>query len=319
VVLSDLTQLINGAIFLRLDNVVPDLPVFLKLEGYSATGSIKIKPAVFMLASLEESGRLRPGGRLVESSSGNLGLALSMACAARGYSFTCVSDPNLSPQTAHLIRAYGAALHIVQERDANGGYLGKRLELIESMLSRDPELIWLNQYGSLHNIAAHRCSTGAEILAQFPRPDYVFVGAGTTGTLGGISQHLREHSPRTRIVAVDTVGSVTFGQAPGPRRIPGLGTSQPPPIREHARYDELHMVPEAQAIAMCREMARRGVLVGGSTGTVLCAVRSMAGRLAGTRPLVVAVSPDMGDRYADTIYNPEWVDRHFSPAARDAA
>jgi N-(2-amino-2-carboxyethyl)-L-glutamate synthase len=318
VVLSDLTQLINGATFLRLDAVVPGLPVFLKLEGYSATGSIKIKPAVFMVSALEESGRLRPGGRLIESSSGNLGLALSMVCAARGYSFTCVSDPNLSPQTGHLIRAYGAALHIVKDRDANGGYLGKRLELIESLLMQDPGLIWLNQYDNHHNIAAHRCSTGPEILDQFPAPDYVFVGTGTTGTLGGIAQHLREHSPRTRIIAVDPVGSVTFGQAPGTRRIPGLGTSQPPPIREHARHDELVLVAEADTLRMCHEMARRGVLVGGSTGTVLCAIRAMAARLK-PKDLVVAVSPDMGDRYADTIYNPEWVDRHYALGPGNAA
>ncbi|CDG85687.1 pyridoxal-phosphate dependent enzyme family protein [Janthinobacterium agaricidamnosum NBRC 102515 = DSM 9628] len=299
-----------------MTGILPATPVQLKLEGLSLTGSSKIKPAIHMLETLERTGRLRPGMRVIESSSGNLGLALSMACAAKGYHFTCVSDKNISPQTARLMATYGAKLIVVQQPDSNGGFLGTRIALIRSILAEDPSVVWINQYENSDNVRAHYLSTGPEVLADFPAPDYVFIGAGTTGTLGGVSQYLRRHSPATQIVAVDTQGSVTFGGVPGPRHIPGLGTSQPPAIREASSFDSMIMVPEADTVRMCRALASRGILLGGSSGTVLCGIQRYASKIqAGA--CVVAISPDMGDRYVDTIYNDAWVAAHF-PLLADA-
>src|SRR5580704_3867368 len=183
-------NLINGDLFIALNNLFPRFSVNLKLEGLSITGSIKIKPGAYMIRALERSGRIGPDARIIESSSGNLGLALSMICASKGYRFTCVSDPNISPQSAKLIQAYGAELIIVRERDASGGYLATRIDLIKNMLQWDKGLVWVNQYENFNNVDAHRSSTAREILNRFPRPDYVFVGAGTTGTLGGVSAAL---------------------------------------------------------------------------------------------------------------------------------
>ncbi|MBC8951222.1 MULTISPECIES: 2,3-diaminopropionate biosynthesis protein SbnA [Xenorhabdus] len=284
--------------------------VNLKLEGFSATGSIKFKSALHMITQLEREGKLLPGMRVIESSSGNLGLALSMICAAKGYKFTCVSDPNISPQTARIIEAYGAKLIVVQARDENGGFLATRINLIKSMLAQDEQLLWINQYENEENVRAHYLSTGPEILDAFPSPDYVFIGAGTTGTLGGVSRYLREHAPSARIIAVDSKGSVTFGHPAGKRLIPGLGTSNPPAIRTHSSFDELLMVPEIDTVAMCHRLAQHGLLLGGSSGTVLAGIEQYAAILpAGS--CVVAISPDMGDRYIDTIYNPNWVKTHF--------
>lgn len=297
-------------IFMTLHGVLPATPVQLKLEGLALTGSIKIKPAIQMVEGLERSGRLQPGMRVIESSSGNLGLGLSMVCAAKGYDFTCVSDKNISPQTARLIRAYGARLIIVQQPDKNGGYLGTRIALIRAMLAEQPSMVWINQYENDDNVRSHYLTTGPEVLADFPAPDYVFIGAGTTGTLGGVSQYLREHAPATRIIAVDTQGSVTFGGPAGPRHIPGLGTSAPPPIRAASRFDSLILVPETATLRMCRTLASRGVLLGGSSGTVLCGVQRYAAQIP-PGACVVAISPDMGDRYVDTIYNDEWVADRF--------
>ncbi|NRR29648.1 2,3-diaminopropionate biosynthesis protein SbnA [Oxalobacteraceae bacterium] len=308
--LKSALDILPCGLFLEVRDILPDTPVQLKLEGLSLSGSIKIKPAIHMLAALERSGRLRPGMHVIESSSGNLGLALSMACAVKGYAFTCVSDKNISPQTAQLIQTYGARLIVVREPDSNGGFLGTRIALIKTMLERDRQAIWLNQYENEHNAEAHYLSTGPELLAQFPAPDFVFVGAGTTGTLGGVSRYLREHAPAARIIAVDSEGSVTFGGAPGKRHIPGLGTSQPPPIRALSSFDQLLMVPELDTVRMCHTLARRGLLLGGSSGTVLCGVQRHAAKIpAGA--CVVAIAPDMGDRYVDTIYNPEWLQAHF--------
>jgi N-(2-amino-2-carboxyethyl)-L-glutamate synthase len=310
------TELIHGDCFLALCDLAPHFDVNLKLEGFSATGSIKVKAGLHMLNRLHASGRLTPGARLIESSSGNLGLALSMICAAKGHAFTCVSDPNISPTTARLIRAYGGELIIVRERDSNGGFLGTRIELIKSMIKKDGRLLWLNQYENLENVQAHRVTTAVELLARFPKPDFVFIGAGTTGTLGGVSEALRVQSPKTTIIAVDSVGSVTFGGPPGKRHIPGLGTSAAPPIREYASFDDMLMVPEAEAVAMCRQLARQGVLLGGSSGTVLAGVQRFASQVP-PGACVIAISPDLGDRYADTIYNDDWVDTHF-PQLRES-
>jgi 2,3-diaminopropionate biosynthesis protein SbnA len=312
------TDLVLDDVFIELREILPSTPVHLKLEGFSITGSMKIKPALRMIARLELEGVLRPGMKLVESSSGSLGVALSMVCAARGYAFTCVSDPNLSPQTARAIRAYGARLIIVHERDPNGGFLGSRIERIEAMLREDPELVWLNQYENVNNPEAHYLTTGPAILRRFPEPDFLFIGAGTTGTLGGVSRYFREHSPATRIVAVDSAGSVTFGFAPGRRNIPGLGTSRAPQIRHLCRFDEIALVPEARTVRMCHQLARRGLLLGGSTGTVLCAVAQLEARIP-AQSCVVAISPDLGERYLDTVYNPAWIAERFPELAPDLA
>ncbi len=315
-IISSPVELVFDDLFLQLRDWLAQTTVHLKLEGFSVSGSIKIKAALRMIEDLEREGRLGPGRAVVESSSGNLGLALSVVCAIRGYRFTCISDPNISPQTARLIEAYGARLIVVRQRDENGGFLGSRLRLIREMLARDADLVWLNQYANPGNIEAHVLSTGPAILKQFPAPDYVFVGAGTTGTLGGVSRHLRRHAPHARIVAVDSVGSVTFGTPAGPRHIPGLGTSEPPEIRRHASFDDLVMVPEDDAVQACHALARQGLLLGGSSGTVLAGIRQYAAKIAADA-CVVAISPDLGDRYVDTVYNPDWVASRY-PAATAA-
>ena len=309
------SELIFDQIFLRVEDIIP-ASVHLKLEGISITGSIKVKAAKHMIESLERSGRLQPGYRVIESSSGNLGVALSMVCAEKGYGFTCVSDPNISPQAARLITAYGAELITITKRDANGGYLGTRIDLIQDLLRQDPKAIWVNQYENTENVNAHYLTTGHSILKEFPKVDYLFVGAGTTGTLGGVSSYFRDHSPRTKIIAVDTAGSVTFGFPSGKRYIPGLGTSRPPPIRRYSYYDDMVMVPEEETVAMCQRLARSGIFLGGSSGTVLVAV-SKFGKEIPADASVVAISPDLGDRYLDTIYNPSWVDERFPALQND--
>ena len=265
------TDLVFGNIFLALPDFIENATVILKFEGLSITGSIKIKAALRMIDGLESSGQLKPGGRVIESSSGNLGLALSMVCAERGYKFTCVTDPNFAVASETMMTAYGARVIVVDVRDQNGGYLQARLSLIRKMMAEDHGLVWVNQYANMDNVMAHYSTTGQEILAEFPRPTIVFIGAGATGTLGGVSTVMRERSPETRIVAIDSAGSITFGGAPGRRYIPGLGTSVAPSLRTSARFDELIMIPEIEAIDVCRGLAQRGLLVGGSTGTVLSA------------------------------------------------
>jgi cysteine synthase A len=316
-------ELVLGDLFLTVRGVLPETPVHVKMEGFNMAGSIKLKPAIEMIEDLERRGTLGPGRRVIESSSGNLGVALSLVCRVKGYPFVCVSDPNLTPTNRRLIEAYGGRVVIVEQRDANGGYLQSRIALIERWLARDPALVWTNQYANLANKAAHARWTAPEILRAFPTLDVLVVGAGTTGTLMGCAEYVRRNAPRVRIVAVDAEGSVTFGFPPRKRYIPGLGTSRRPELADATLVDDVVIVPEAETIAMCHWLLdRHGWLLGGSTGTVLAGVRRWARHIeAGST--VVTISADLGERYLDLVYDDDWLARHFpgsaGPRPREAA
>lgn len=312
------SDIVLDDVFLDLPGLLPDAEVSLKIEGFNPAGSIKLKTAVGLLDDAEASGILRAGDRIIESSSGNLGIALSSVCAARGYHFTCVADPNTTKQGIALMRSFGAEVVVVSITDGSGGYLQSRINYIHQRLAIDSDLVWLNQYANQANPRAHYDRTAARIFREFPRLDFLFVGAGTTGTVTGCGDYFKRNSPGTRIIAVDAEGSVTFGFPPGPRHIPGLGASRCPEIVRPDLIDEVVLVPEAEAISMCRRMARvHGIALGGSTGSVLAAIIRLRERI---RPgaTVVAVSPDNGDRYLDTVYDDRWVARHFGPVTLDA-
>jgi 2,3-diaminopropionate biosynthesis protein SbnA len=317
VIADRMDQMINGFAFVELPAFAPGFDTFVKLEGLNPAGSIKLKTARSIVRSLERRGLLRPGSRIVESTSGNLGVALAAIGAACGYCVTLVVDPNANKRSIAAMAAFGAEIVVVTERDANGGYLGSRIRRILAMVADDPDLVWPNQYANENNVNAHRDSTAEEILAGFGAPDWLFVGAGTTGTLMGCVKRFGPYRDRTRIVGVDAVGSVTFGGPAATRNIPGLGTSRVPEIFDASADFEPVMVAEADTIRMCRRIARTyGLLLGGSSGTVLAAVHQLRNRISpGQR--VMVVSPDLGDRYLDTVYNDAWVIEHIGAEALD--
>jgi N-(2-amino-2-carboxyethyl)-L-glutamate synthase len=316
--IDGISNLNNGLAFLEVRGLIR-AKLYLKIEALNPAGSIKLKAAVGMINTLEREGRIQRGSRLIESSSGNLGVALAAACAERGYAFTCVIDPNTSDQNRKTIEALGAKVVVVRERDANGGFLGTRIRYIEGVVANDPSTIWLNQYANPANPAAHHDTTARSIAESFDRIDYLFVGAGTTGTLMGCKSFFRAHRPATRLIAVDSIGSVTFGYPPSPRFIPGLGTSRRPEIFDPAGLFALERVEEGHAVQLCRWLAQsHGLLAGGSTGTVLAGVRAWSDRIL-QDAVVVAISPDLGERYLDTIYSDDWVRDKFGegPLAGD--
>lgn len=306
-----ISDIVNDEVFLRLHDL--GLKNFhLKLEGLNPAGSIKLKTALGLIDDMVARGLISDDTILIESSSGNLGVALSMICAERRLHFTCVVDPNTSAHSIRIMKAFGTNVVVVEKPDSNGGYLGTRIAYIRDLIERDRRHIWLNQYENPNNPAIHARMTARSISAAFERVDYLFVGTGTSGTLMGCVQHFRGHSPHTRIVAVDSIGSVTFGLPAGKRYIPGLGASQPPPIFNPAGIHAFEMVSEADAVTMCRYLARtNGLMGGGSTGTVVAGAYAWRDRIP-EDAVVVAISPDFGERYLDTVYDDDWVDRHFS-------
>jgi cysteine synthase A len=306
---ENISDIVNDQAFLKVSGLGQDF--FLKMESLNPAGSIKLKTALGLIDDLQGRGLIKADTTLIESSSGNLGVALAMICAERAIKFTCVVDPNSSNHSIRLMRTYGAQVIQVQEPDANGGFLGTRIALIRQMVDVDPRYVWLNQYENAANPRAHARTTAHAIGQRFGHVDYLFVGAGTTGTLMGCVQYFQRHHPTTRIIAVDSVGSVTFDTPASRRFIPGLGTSQRPPIFNAEGIHFLEMVPEARTIAMCRLLARsKGLLVGGSTATVIAAVYAWRERIA-PGSVVVALSPDWGERYLDTLYDDQWVEQRF--------
>jgi cysteine synthase A len=286
--------------------------LYLKLEGLNIGKSIKLTSALEMVENLKKRGVIDKSTTLIESSSGNLGLALSIICKVKGYSFICVSDPNISPSNAKLIKAYGATLIQISKRDENGGFLGSRIDYIINRVKKDKGLVWVNQYENPDNLMAHYRRTAPEIFNHFPKVDYLIIGSGTTGTLMGCGKYFKEHSPKTKIVAVDPIGSVSFGTPPKPRFVPGLGTSKRPPILDESFVDEVLHIPELDGIKMCHQMLEKdGLLLGGSTGLVLAGVAKMRPTIP-PHSLVIAISPDFGEKYLENVYNDEWINNRFS-------
>ena len=281
--------------------------LFLKCEGFNFAGSIKLKAASEMVEIAERDAVLTPGSVLVESSSGNLGVALSMIAASKGYRFLCVTDSRCNLSTRRLMEALGSQVHIITEPDADGGFLGARINYVRALSATDDRYVWLNQYTHPGNWTAHHRTTAPAIARHFPRLDVLFVGAGTTGTLMGCARYFREWHRPVRIVAVDSVGSVTFGGAPGRRMIPGLGTSVRPPLLDEAYVDEVVRVEEADTIRACHRLARSGFLFGGSTGTVVSGAMGWLAQHDGRELTAAAIAPDLGERYLDTVYQTNWL------------
>ena len=281
--------------------------LFLKCEGFYFSGSIKLKAATEMVEAAEREGILTPGSVLVESSSGNLGVALSMIAANKGYGFLCVTDSRCNLSTRGLMQAFGSQVHVITEPDPVGGLLGARINYVRGLCASDDRYVWLNQYSNPQNWQAHYRSTAPAIARQFPQLDVLFVGAGTCGTLMGCARYFREWHRRVRVVAVDAVGSVTFGGPAGRRMIPGVGTGVRPPMLDESYVDDVVRVEEADTIRACHRLAATGFLFGGSTGTVVSGAMDWL-RLDGSQDLTaVAIAPDFGERYLDTVYHANWV------------
>jgi 2,3-diaminopropionate biosynthesis protein SbnA len=291
--------------------------LFLKCEGFNFAGSIKLKAATHMVEAAERSGALGPDSVLIESSSGNLGVALAMAAASKGYRFLCITDSRCNLPNRRLMEAYGSDVRIVTEPSATGGLLGARIDYVRALCAADPRYVWLNQYDNPHNWEAHYRTTAPAIAREFPKLDVLFVGAGTTGTLMGCARYFRDRQLPTRIVAIDAAGSVTFGGVPGRRLIPGLGTSVRPKLLDESYVDDVVRVGEVETIQACHRLARHGFLFGGSTGTVVSgALRWLAQQ--DSELTAVAIAPDLGEHYLDTIYQTSWLRDLFGAEVLDA-
>lgn len=304
-------QLLDAGIYVDLREIL-GLHLHVKCEGFNFAGSVKLRTARRLIEQARTNGDLRPDSVLLESSSGNLGVALAMVAASTGLRFVCVTDPRCTTLNLGLMKALGAEVVMVEHAEPEGGFLAARKERVRQLCAADPRYLWLDQYTNPANCQAHYESTAPVIAKHFPGLDVLFVGAGTGGTATGCARYFKDFAPGVRVVAVDTVGSVNFGGPPRVRRIPGLGASQRMPLVQPALYAGVQLVEEEDTVRMCRTLAERGLLLGGSSGTVVHGAREWLNAHDPHQELTaVAIAPDLGERYVDTIYDNTWLAANY--------
>ena len=279
-----------------------------KLEGFNP-GGIKDRAALHMVRRARERGDLRPGARIVESTSGTLGLGLALAGIAYGHPVTVVTDPGMEPLMHRMLRAHGAEIELVQTPCPSGGWQEARRRRVRELLAAAPHSYCPDQYHNPDGVAAYR-PLAHELAAQLGRIDTLVVSVGTGGHSAGIGRVLRVFFPALRVVGVDTCASTIFGQPAGPRLMRGLGSSIHPRNVAYDLFDEVHWVAAPESVWAARALARTHYATGGwSVG----AVALVAGWVARTGPAglrVVAVFPDGPQRYFDTVYNDDYCRHH---------
>jgi len=292
--------------------------LLLKLEGANPFGSIKDRTAYGLLRAIEEQ---RGAGRrtVVESTSGNLGVALAALCRFRGHTFIAIVDPKVQTENLALMAHFGAEIVMVTEADKNDSYSVARLNRVRELLDENPALIWTDQYSNIANPLAHCRHTGPEILQQAGSTDAIFVPVSTGGIAAGVKTHVRQAGPATRVVAVDVVGSVAIGGDSGPRHLTGIGANMRSRFVAESDVDDRAWVRDAPAVAVCRKLkAETGLDVGGSSGATIAACLSYLGDHSHlSRP--VCVCPDGGWKYQDTVYDHGWASRNGLDIAAESA
>jgi cysteine synthase A len=275
----------------------PGTTVAAKIESKNPGGSAKDRPALAMVLAAERQGELEPGDRLVEPTSGNTGIGLSMVAAAKGYDITIVMPESMSPERRRIMEAYGADLHLVEGDVADAKDVADRLE-------REEGLVQVRQFENPANPRAHYETTGVEILEQVGdrTVDALVAGVGTGGTITGTGRRLREAFPDLTVVGVEPAESQILSTGePGDHEFQGMGPSFVSPNLDADLLDDVESVALADAEAECRRLAtEEGILVGQSSGASNLAARRVAARLGEEGredPLVVTVFWDSGERY----------------------
>ncbi len=276
----------------------PQRTIWAKLEELEPGGSVKDRICLAMIREAERQGRLRPGGTVVEPTSGNTGIGLALVCAARGHRLVLTMPENMSEERRALLAAYGAEVVLTPA----GRLMGGAIEKARALVREQPDWFMPQQFENPANPLAHREGTGPEIVraleAEGVEPDAVVLGVGTGGTLSGVGHVIEERFPEALVVAVEPAScAVLTGYPPGVTRIQGLGAGFVPAILDRSVIDQIEAVEDEEAWAHARRLAREeGILVGISSGAALAAARRVAERLpAGAN--VVTLFCDTGERY----------------------
>lgn len=301
---KQLTELIGNTPLLELNrfSVIKgvDTPIIAKVEFFNPGGSVKDRIALAMIEDAEQKGLLKPGGTIIEPTSGNTGVGLALVSAVKGYKLILTMPDTMSIERRNLVKAYGADVRLTPGKDGMPGAIRAAENLRDSI----PGSIILQQFENKANPAKHYSTTGPEIWQQTDGKVDIFVaGVGTGGTVSGVSKYLKEQNPEIKVIAVEPKSSpVLNGGKSGPHKIQGIGAGFVPNTYDPQVIDEVFDVDNDDAIRTGREIAQsEGLLVGISAGAALYAATQIALRPENKNKRIVVLLPDTGERYLSTI------------------
>jgi N-(2-amino-2-carboxyethyl)-L-glutamate synthase len=315
-VCDNVIEAIGSTPLIRLHRFIGEGPrCYVKFEAMNPGGSSKDRSAREMLLAAEREQGLRPGARVIISTSGNMGIGLAMICAFKGYQLVAIVDPKISPTNESILRVYGTQIVKVVELDEHGGYHLTRLKKADELKARYPDAAYIDQYDNKYNALAHYRTTAPEIHRALGGDiAAIVVAAGTGGTLMGIARYFKEHVPAAQIWAVDEHGSLALpaNDVPQPRFLNGMGTSQRPANYDypnlHKYLDAQRYVTATEAIRAAVSLARtEGILVGGSGGAVAHVMKHVMRDAYAPDQNIVGIIPDHGSRYTNDFFNDAWL------------
>lgn len=311
-----LLETIGNAPLIELRNTTASTEgrLLFKYERGNPGGSIKDRPALFIVTEAEKRGLLKPGGTIIESSSGNFGISLAMIGAAKGYRVIILVDPKTTATNLALLKCFGAEVVVVTEQDDSGSYHKTRISLANKLADEIPDAFRPDQCFNLLNSTAHYQGTAREIFADCPDNIAAIVAAVSTGgQLGGISRYTKTYRPDVKVIGVDAVGSSIFGGESHSYLIPGIGLAWTPCNVAVENIDSVYKVTDEAAFVAARCFTRNeGILMGPSSGACALVALTIAKQLS---PLdcVVCIISDGGERYIQKLFNDTWMQtNHFS-------
>lgn len=316
-VTSDILKDIGWTPIVRLNKIARGINsnIFAKLEFLNPAGSVKDRMALFIIEDAERKGLLKPGGTIVENSSGNTGAALAMIAAVKGYKCIITMPDKMSDEKKNLMKAFGAQV-VVTPTDVPPDSPESYYSVARKIARETPNSYYPDQYNNPRNIDSHYYTTGPEIWKQTERKVDCFVaGIGTGGTLSGAGKYLKEKNPRIKIIAVDPEGSVFYDYfetgkliKPHVYKVEGIGEDYLVKAVDFDLIDDIIQVHDKESFLMARRLAKEeGVFAGGSSGSAVWAAIQFARKMKENKNIVV-ILPDSGSRYLSKIYNDEWME-----------